>query len=55
MLLHCNVQHTYSPESDSESKHKKHKKDSRSKSGDGDVDGQEELEDGELGEDGEIQ
>ncbi|PWA46079.1 pre-mRNA-processing protein 40A [Artemisia annua] len=47
--------HTYSPESDSESKHKKHKKDSRSKNGDGDVDGQEELEDGELGEDGEIQ
>ncbi|GKB56916.1 reverse transcriptase domain-containing protein, partial [Tanacetum coccineum] len=49
--------HAYSPESDSESKHKKHKKDSRSKNddGDGDVDGQEELEDGELGEDGEIQ
>ncbi|KAL8261541.1 hypothetical protein R6Q59_025590 [Mikania micrantha] len=42
--------HTYSPESDNESKHKKHKRDSRSKNG-----GLEELEDGEVGEDGEIQ
>ncbi|KAI3685869.1 hypothetical protein L6452_35130 [Arctium lappa] len=41
--------HAYSPESDSESKHKKHKRDSR-KNG-----GHEELEDGEVGEDGEIQ
>nr|GEV33505.1 pre-mRNA-processing protein 40A [Tanacetum cinerariifolium] len=49
--------HAYSPESDNERKHKKHKKDSRSKNDDGagDVDGQEELEDGVLGEDGEIQ
>lgn len=43
------LQHAYSPESDSESKHKKHKRDSR-KNG-----GHEELEDGEVGEDGEIQ
>ncbi|XP_024972688.1 pre-mRNA-processing protein 40A isoform X3 [Cynara cardunculus var. scolymus] len=42
--------HAYSPESDSESKHKKHKRDSRKNGG-----GHEELEDGELGEDGEIQ
>ncbi|KAK9065674.1 hypothetical protein SSX86_015075 [Deinandra increscens subsp. villosa] len=42
--------HAYSPESDTESKHKKHKRDSRSKNG-----AHEELEDGELGEDGEIQ
>ncbi|XP_021988535.1 pre-mRNA-processing protein 40A isoform X2 [Helianthus annuus] len=42
--------HAYSPESDTESKHKKHKRDSRSKNG-----GHEELEDGEVGEDGEIQ
>ncbi|KAK2977685.1 hypothetical protein RJ640_006025, partial [Escallonia rubra] len=45
--------HAYTPESDSESRHKKHKKDyrdvSRSRNG-----GYEELEDGELGEDGEI-
>ncbi|CAA0809070.1 Pre-mRNA-processing protein 40A [Striga hermonthica] len=41
--------HVCSPESDSDSKHKRHKRDHR-KSG-----GHEELEDGELGEDGEIQ
>lgn len=42
--------HTYSPESDSEGKqYKKHKKDYRRNGG-----GQEELEDGEVGEDGEI-
>ncbi|KAL1564714.1 pre-mRNA-processing protein 40A-like [Salvia divinorum] len=44
--------HAYSPESDSESRHKRHRKDHRDvlkRSGD------EELEDGELGEDGEIQ
>ncbi|XP_047324775.1 pre-mRNA-processing protein 40A [Impatiens glandulifera] len=42
--------HAYSPESDSEGKHKKHKKDYR----DGSRRTNEELEDGELGEDGEI-
>ncbi|KAK6116019.1 hypothetical protein DH2020_008288 [Rehmannia glutinosa] len=45
--------HAYSPESDTESKHKRHKRDHRDgsrRSG-----GHEELEDGELGEDGEIQ
>ncbi|XP_076959980.1 pre-mRNA-processing protein 40A-like isoform X1 [Bidens hawaiensis] len=42
--------HAYSPESDTDSKHKKHKRDSRSKNG-----AHEELEDGEVGEDGEIQ
>lgn len=49
--------HAYSPESDrdrdrdGETKHKKHKRDSRKNGGGG---GGEELEDGELGEDGEI-
>ncbi|KAL2529485.1 Pre-mRNA-proCES [Forsythia ovata] len=45
--------HTYSPESDSESRYKRHKREHRdgsSRNG-----GHEELEDGELGEDGEIQ
>ncbi|XP_071737629.1 pre-mRNA-processing protein 40A [Rutidosis leptorrhynchoides] len=42
--------HAYSPESESESKHKKHKRESRKNGG-----GNEELEDGEVGEDGEIQ
>lgn len=45
--------HAYSPESDSESKHKKHKRDQRDSSRKNG--GDEELEDGELGEDGEIQ
>lgn len=46
--------HAYSPESDSESKHRKHKKDQLEsiRKNDGNA---EELEDGELGEDGEIQ
>ncbi|KAK4434333.1 Pre-processing protein 40A [Sesamum alatum] len=44
--------HAYSPESDSESRHKKHKKDRDGSRRSG---GHEELEDGELGEDGEIQ
>lgn len=46
-------QHGHSPESDSEGRHKRHKRDHRDssrRSG-----GYEELEDGELGEDGEIQ
>ncbi|XAR61994.1 hypothetical protein NMG60_11016563 [Bertholletia excelsa] len=42
--------HDYSPESDSESKHKRHKRDHRDRRNGG----YEELEDGELGEDGEI-
>ena len=42
-------QHTYESNSDSESKHKRHRKDHR-RYGTAD-----ELEDGELGEDGEIQ
>ncbi|XP_058221362.1 pre-mRNA-processing protein 40A isoform X3 [Rhododendron vialii] len=45
--------HAYSPESDSESKHKRHKRDHRD--GSRRNGGYEELEDGELGEDGEIQ
>ncbi|KAG6425118.1 hypothetical protein SASPL_115542 [Salvia splendens] len=44
--------HAYSPESDSESRHKRHRKDHRDGSK---RSGDEELEDGELGEDGEIQ
>ncbi|XP_057776534.1 pre-mRNA-processing protein 40A isoform X2 [Salvia miltiorrhiza] len=44
--------HAYSPESDSESRHKRHRKDHRDGSK---RSGHEELEDGELGEDGEIQ
>ncbi|KAK6939748.1 WW domain [Dillenia turbinata] len=44
--------HAYSPDSDSESKHKRHKKDRDGSRRNG---GYEELEDGELGEDGEIQ
>lgn len=46
------LQHAYSPESDGESRHKKLKKDYRDGSK---RSGHEELEDGELGEDGEIQ
>lgn len=46
-------QHGYSPESDSESRHKKHKRDHRD--GSRRTSGNEELEDGEVGEDGEIQ
>lgn len=42
-------QHAYSPESDGESRHKKHRRDHR------DSRRHDELEDGELGEDGEIQ
>ncbi|KAI8550115.1 hypothetical protein RHMOL_Rhmol06G0079300 [Rhododendron molle] len=45
--------HAYSPESDNESKHKRHKRDHRD--GSRRNGGYEELEDGELGEDGEIQ
>ncbi|GLT41219.1 hypothetical protein SLA2020_153000 [Shorea laevis] len=45
--------HAYSPESDSESRHKKHKRDHRD--GSRRNSGYEELEDGELGEDGETQ
>lgn len=45
-------QHAYSPDSDSESRHKKHRRDHRSSRRNG---GYDELEDGELGEDGEIQ
>ncbi|KAJ4965047.1 hypothetical protein NE237_016896 [Protea cynaroides] len=44
--------HAYSPESDSESRHKRHKRDHRDSSRRNG--GYEELEDGELGEDGEI-
>ncbi|KAL1534229.1 pre-mRNA-processing protein 40A-like [Salvia divinorum] len=44
--------HAYSPESDSENRHKRHRKDHRDGSK---RNGHEELEDGELGEDGEIQ
>ncbi|KAK0576564.1 hypothetical protein LWI29_019706 [Acer saccharum] len=44
--------HAYSPESDSESRHKKHKRDHRD--GSRRNGGHDELEDGELGEDGEI-
>ncbi|GFZ10139.1 pre-mRNA-processing protein 40A [Actinidia rufa] len=44
--------HAYTPESDSESKHKRHKRDHRD--GSRRNGGYEELEDGELGEDGEI-
>lgn len=46
------LQHAHSPESDGESRRKRHKKerDASRRSG-----GYEELEDGELGEDGEIQ
>ncbi|GMI77379.1 pre-mRNA-processing protein 40A [Hibiscus trionum] len=44
--------HAHSPESDSESRHKKHKRD---RDGSRRSSGYEELEDGELGEDGEIQ
>lgn len=43
--------HAYSPESDSESRHRRHKRDHR----DGSRRNHDELEDGELGEDGEIQ
>ncbi|KAL5780053.1 hypothetical protein ACOSQ2_010790 [Xanthoceras sorbifolium] len=45
--------HAYSPESDNESRHKKHKRDHRD--GSRRNGGHDELEDGELGEDGEIQ
>ncbi|KDP41586.1 hypothetical protein JCGZ_15993 [Jatropha curcas] len=45
--------HSYTPESDSESRHKRHKRDHRDSSRRNG--GYEELEDGELGEDGEIQ
>lgn len=45
--------HAHSPESDSETRHKKHKRDHRD--GPRRSSGYEELEDGELGEDGEIQ
>lgn len=45
--------HGYSPESDSESRHKRHKRDHRD--GSRRTSGHEELEDGEVGEDGEIQ
>ncbi|KAJ8762609.1 hypothetical protein K2173_008048 [Erythroxylum novogranatense] len=44
--------HAYTPESDSESRHRRHKRDHRESRKSG---GYEELEDGELGEDGEIQ
>ncbi|EXC51391.1 Pre-mRNA-processing factor 40-A-like protein [Morus notabilis] len=44
--------HAYSPESDGESRHKKHRRDHRDSRRNG---GHEELEDGELGEDEEIQ
>ncbi|KAL4022264.1 hypothetical protein IC575_015991 [Cucumis melo] len=43
--------HAYSPESDSENRHRRHKRDHR----DGSRRNHDELEDGELGEDGEIQ
>lgn len=46
-------QHAHSPDSDSESRHRKHKRDHRD--GSRRNSGYEELEDGELGEDGEIQ
>lgn len=46
------LQHAYSPESESESRHKKHKRDRDGSRRSG---GNEELEDGEVGEDGEIQ
>lgn len=46
-------QHAYSPESDSENRHKRHKREHRD--GSRRNSGYEELEDGELGEDGEIQ
>ncbi|KAL5558702.1 hypothetical protein UlMin_034913, partial [Ulmus minor] len=45
--------HAYSPESDSESRHKKHRKEHRD--GSRKTSGYDELEDGEVGEDGEIQ
>ena len=45
------LQHEYSPDSDGESKYKRHKRDHRDGSRKG---GHDDLEDGELGEDGEI-
>lgn len=51
-LCHCTSQHANSPESENETRHKRHRKDHRDgyrKTG-----GHEELEDGELGEDWEI-
>lgn len=53
MSYDVSCQHAYSPESDSESRHKKHKRDHRD--GSRRNGGHDELEDGELGEDGEIQ
>lgn len=47
------AQHAHSPESDSESRHRRHKREHRD--GSRRNGGHEELEDGELGEDGEIQ
>lgn len=52
IFLILSGQHAYSPESDSESRHRRHKRDRDGSRRNG---GYEELEDGELGEDGEIQ
>lgn len=52
-MCHCTSQHANSPESDNESRHKRHKRDHRDHSRRTGL--HDELEDGELGEDGEIQ